>query len=326
MPVYNGKEYLALAVESILRQTFADFEFIIINDGSTDNSADIAASYEDPRIKLLHNDKNLGLIPSFNRGLENSRGEYIARMDADDIAFPDRFKKQVAFLDDHPDIALCGSWAQTIGMQQGFVIKPATDHETLKANLLFRSTIIHPTVMMRRSILNKFGLKYDMEDLHFEDYGLWTRMSECAKLANLPEVLLYYRMHQANVSHTVPFKYREGTPLKRKTLGKLGISPNEKEMRLHNSYKPENGENTQEFIKGQETWLRKIIDANIKKKIYNKNALAEVSYLRFRTVCGTNTSAGLNTWKQFVGSPLFHVTPLHILDATKIFIKCLLKK
>jgi glycosyltransferase involved in cell wall biosynthesis len=111
MPVYNGKEYLALAVESILRQTFADFEFIIINDGSTDNSADIAASYEDPRIKLLHNDKNLGLIPSFNRGLENSRGEYIARMDADDIAFPDRFKKQVAFLDDHPDIALCGSWA-----------------------------------------------------------------------------------------------------------------------------------------------------------------------------------------------------------------------
>ena len=114
MPVYNGERYLREAIDSILNQTFKDFEFLIINDGSTDLSVEIIESYADKRISLAHNGQNLGLITTLNRGFDLACGEYIARMDCDDISLPDRLEKQVVFMDNHPEIGICGSWVSAI--------------------------------------------------------------------------------------------------------------------------------------------------------------------------------------------------------------------
>ena len=115
MPVYNGEMYLREAIDSILHQTFTDFEFLIINDGSTDNSETIILSYDDSRIRYEKNDSNLKLIATLNKGIELAKGKYIVRMDADDISIPDRIEKQVAFLEKNPDVGICGSWFTAFG-------------------------------------------------------------------------------------------------------------------------------------------------------------------------------------------------------------------
>lgn len=200
MPVYNGEKYLREAIESILDQTFTDFEFLIINDGSTDGSVGIVESYKDRRIRLVHNEKNLGLIASLNRGMELARGEYIARMDCDDISLPLRLEKQVVFMDAHPEIGVCGSWAKVID-ENGNVngsIKALTG-KSIKRLCWRPSPFIHPTCIIRSSLLkeNRYSEGYP----HAEDYELWLRLSKKTVFFNLKDYLLYYRIHLGNVTN-----------------------------------------------------------------------------------------------------------------------------
>jgi len=332
MPVYNGGDYLIAAIESILCQTFPNFEFLIIDDGSTDNkSAEIIRSYTDSRIKIVRNKKNIGLAASLNEGIELSQGEYIVRMDQDDISLPHRFTEQLAFMEKHPEIALCGSWAKVIGKNEGFIIKYPTDPEEVMAGLLFRSVLVHPSVMIRRDILKRNGLRYVANELrkedYSEDYGLWIELSERAKISNIPKILFQYRIGETNTSHTNASRQKEGSLLlKIKQLRKLGIEPTEEEMFLHDSIRPKEKETATVFIKKEDRWLRKIIDANAVKKIYDDTALAKIIYLRWKTICGNNTKNGLAVWKQFVRSPIFQMKPYQLLDGIKIFIKCLIGK
>ena len=129
MPVYNGEKYLKEAIESILNQTFKDFEFLIINDGSTDNSVKIIQSFNDLRIRLIHNESNIGLIKTLNKGLKLSNGKYIARMDCDDVSLPKRLSVQINFMEKHPEIGVCGSWVKIIGLEQKFINKYPQKHE-----------------------------------------------------------------------------------------------------------------------------------------------------------------------------------------------------
>lgn len=201
MPVYNAEKYLRGAIESILDQTFADFEFLIIDDGSTDKSLNIINSYNDPRIKLIRNTKNLGIIKTLNRGLSLAKGVYIARMDADDISTQDRLEKQVNFMDDHLEIGVCGSWVKIFTHFKflGYVIKLPTNPEDIKLDLRRRNVIQHPSVILRKSLFDEFGLRYLNNFRHAEDYDLWVRASKLFPLANLPEVLLYYRYSPKSV-------------------------------------------------------------------------------------------------------------------------------
>jgi len=195
MPVYNGEKYLRDAVESILNQTFTDFEFLIINDGSTDGSAGIINSYCDPRICLVNNETNLKLVASLNKGLGLARGEYIARMDCDDISLPDRLAKQVAFMDAFPEYGLCGTNMMITDMG-GNLISSQCWPETpvpLEWTLLWENPVAHPTVMLRTRTLQEFNLNY--RDVPSEDLDLWCRLVLRAKIARLPEVLLHYRFH-----------------------------------------------------------------------------------------------------------------------------------
>lgn len=203
MPVYNAERYLRLAIESILAQSFIDFEMILIDDGSTDDSAAIIKAYQqkDKRIILLQHAQNTGIVSALNDGIGLAKGQFIARMDADDISQPERLKKQVEFLEQRPDVGVLGSWAEIIDeneCRRGSVEIPTT-HIQLTWEMCFRCPIIHPSVMVRREILLSVG-GYRTTHPHAEDYELWVRIAPLIKFANLPEYLLQLRKHTANIS------------------------------------------------------------------------------------------------------------------------------
>lgn len=194
MSFYNDEKYISQAVVSILQQTFSDFEFIIVNDGSKDSSEKIVKNFGDSRIKIIKNRENLGLTKSLNIALNQARGEYIARMDADDIAQATRLEKQVKFLDENPGIALVGCWVEFIdseGKSTGIKKFPTSDSEIRKV-LLSYLPFRHPTLMIRKKVLDEVGF-YDESFLYAQDYELILRISTKFQLANLPKVLLKYR-------------------------------------------------------------------------------------------------------------------------------------
>ncbi len=198
MTAYNSEPYIAAAIDSILNQTFSDFEFIIINDGSTDKTAEIVRRYTDKRIRFIDNKKNRGLIAVLNQGLDLCRGEYIARMDSDDISMPTRFAAQVEYMDANPDVGILGTAGQNFGANTDINYSP----EIVDAAELLRGVAFyHPSVMMRKSVLDKYNLRYDPNYYLVEDYELWTRALRYTKLRNLPQVLIKYRVHAASVSN-----------------------------------------------------------------------------------------------------------------------------
>ena len=216
MPAYNACHYIGAAIESILGQSFQDFEFIVIDDGSIDRTLEIAGSYRDRRIRVLHNPANLRLSATLNRGLDESRTDLIARMDADDIAHPERLARQVAFMDRNPDVAVLGSALRRFdntGATRS-VVMPVSDPDLLRWRHLFSNQIAHPTVMLRRRALEEQGLRFGVVpewtsqhcDLahvaHLsEDYLLFGLLALRCKVTNLPEVLLDMRVHAASVSN-----------------------------------------------------------------------------------------------------------------------------
>lgn len=191
-PVYNVEPYLRDAVDSMLNQTFTDFELICLDDCSPDNSAEILDSYSDPRIVRYRGEKNQGLANVLNVGMDMARGEYIARMDSDDISLPNRLQIQVNYLDSHPDIDLCSCAIQLFGGRQDVWVRDV-DLEAVKFRALFHSPILHASSMWRRE---RFAnLRFRQETVPAEDYDLWTRaLHKGLKLINLPDVLYRYRI------------------------------------------------------------------------------------------------------------------------------------
>lgn len=200
MPVYNtSEEYLREAISSILNQTFRDFEFIIINDGSTNNVKDIVLSYDDSRIVYLENEENLGVIKTLNRGLELAKGEYIARMDSDDISKPRRLEVSVDFMDKNQQISAAGCHALATPIKYKYATP--CDNKTIKVFLRYvANCMMHPTMIIRKSALIKYKLKYDEKYIHNEDYKLWIELNKKTQLANIPEVLLIHRVYDNAVS------------------------------------------------------------------------------------------------------------------------------
>lgn len=199
MAVYNGEKYLRDAIDSILGQTFTDFEFIIVDDASTDRTPEVVASYGDPRIRYVRNDSNIRPGASANRGIELSAGEYIARLDGDDVSLPERLARQVAFMDANPDVAVCGTWARKIdprGNVTDDIRKPVG--KELEYDFWRPSPLLHSAAMIRASHLG--DLRYDPAAIHVEDYDLWLGLQKNHRLDNLPEFLTLYRIHDESVT------------------------------------------------------------------------------------------------------------------------------
>lgn len=216
MPVYNGEKNLKEAMDSIINQTFSDFEFIIINDCSTDKTEEIIQSYRDDRIVYVKNEKNMGVAATLNRGLDMAKGEYIARMDADDISILDRFEQQVSYMESHGNVLMCGSNTTFIGAQAGRTYVPVSNDE-ITATILFSSPFTHPTVMIKRDYLNRKHLRYEKEFEGMEDYRLWSKiiMSKDGELYNFKNALLKYRLHPSQVTQ------REISAEKKEAMAKL---------------------------------------------------------------------------------------------------------
>ena len=199
MAVYNGEKYLADTINSILNQTFSDFEFIIVNDGSTDSTRDILSYYQeqDKRIRIIDNETNIGLTKSLNRGIVESIGKYIARIDVGDVCYPERFKKQVDFLEQNKNVCVVGSWG-VFKDEQGNTIynfKSHTDSKSIRKNALLGRVILHPSAMIRTNELKSIG-GYNEKYYTNQDTELWLRMSKKWNLANIPEVLVSCGFHK----------------------------------------------------------------------------------------------------------------------------------
>lgn len=202
MPVYNGMPYLPLAIDSILNQAFSDFELIIINDCSTDGSMSYVESIKDRRIVLIHNSDNLGITKTLREGINEARGTYIARLDADDIAYPQRLEKQVLFLDKNPSYGLIGTSYRSIdeaGATLG-IRKVFTDDLEVRWKMLFKSPFVHSSIMLRKAIIDSNNLNY--EHSYAEDYHLWNLIMKYTNACILEEPLLDYRVHNKSWTFT----------------------------------------------------------------------------------------------------------------------------
>lgn len=206
LPVYNGAADVEQAVRTILSQTYADFELLIINDGSKDNSGEILDRLEDPRIRVIHQE-NRGLAATLNRGLELANGQYIARQDQDDLSHPERLEKQFAYMEAHAECGLLGTaaeiWVENTPTDRVHV--HPSDHATLSFDLIFNNPFVHSSVMLRKDIVLEIG-GYSTDPLRQppEDYELWSRMARRCSVANLTDRLLIYREMPQSMSRTGP--------------------------------------------------------------------------------------------------------------------------
>lgn len=281
IPAYNAGRWLAETIGSVLGQSLGDFELIVVDDASTDDTAAVAAGIGDPRLRLIRQPRNMGVSAARNAGIEAAQGEFIAFLDADDIALPQRLEKQVAFLRAHPEVAILGGWMQTFGRRDD-VWTAHAHHDDIRAELLYDVGIMQPTAMCRRDALLRHGLRYDPA-LHLsEDYELWTRCADVLRLANLPEVLVNYRVHGDNCSLAKEERLRAASRMVRlRQLAKLGMSPGAAEADFHarlfqaGPYSPA----LREFDARQvERWLLRLREANRRSGYVPDETLCIVLY------------------------------------------------
>lgn len=216
LPTYNCEAHVRESIQSMLDQTFTDFELIVIDDASTDGTVACIQAFDDPRIYLIQKKTNAGYTDSLLYGIDVAKGRYIARMDADDISMTDRLEKQVHYLDAHPDVVLCGCWYQEIPTQH--IAQLPVGHEEIKVALLTSNAICHPSVMYRKDFFVRHRLTYNRDFEPAEDYELWTRVIALGKISNIPEVLLHYRLHDQQVSAQRNAYQRERAALCRKNM------------------------------------------------------------------------------------------------------------
>lgn len=328
MPVYEGERYLDEAIQSILNQTFREFELIVINDGSTDGTAKIIERYrrEDGRVRAFEQ-TNHGLAATLNRGLELARGDYVVRMDQDDVSLPERLAVQVAFMNANRQVGISGTWIETFDPLSSNVLRLPTDDATIRSWLLFESVLPHPSVVMRREVLSSAGLFYDETCLHAEDYDLWVRASRRTALANVPEVLLRYRLHPRQVVRKYETeKLASARIIRQSQLEYLGISPAEGELDLHQALSTWRFEAKPDFIAATHAWLIKLKTANEAAGIYPPEVFSRVLGQRWTAICTMATHLGLRTGNTFWRSPLRRGAGLTWKQLLKLLLKCVIRQ
>jgi len=286
MSNYNTEDaYLRTAIESVLNQTYENFEFIIVDDCSTNNSLEIIKSYKDERIIVLENEKNIGITKSLNRGLKIAKGEFVARMDADDICLPERFEKQVEFLSRNPEYIACGTAIEIVGgNKEGKIIhRNIPDIETFRIYLLFGNypNIAHPTAMFNHLLLKKYNIEYDERYPLAQDYKMWVNCSKYAPCYNLEDVLFRYRLHNAAVS-TAKQQYQKdiAKQIIMEQLQALEISCDEELLEIHRNFLFERKEYNLKFKK----WIKKIIKQNRRFNVYNGYKLKTILWQRWTEI------------------------------------------
>ncbi|RSK48391.1 glycosyltransferase family 2 protein [Hymenobacter rigui] len=307
IPVYNAGEYLRPAIDSILHQTFQDFELIIVDDYSRDESLAVARSYEtDPRVTVLANEQNRGRSFTDNYGAEYARGKYIAKMDADDVALPHRLQTQVDFLEQNPTVGLTSSFMQCFG-ESDIVYEYPLSADAVRSFMLFNMPVANPTAFFRRSLLQEHGLRYDdtIQDTFGEDYEFIARLTQVTDIVNQPDILLHYRTLPQTLKADVHARRNaKSNQIRERQLRVFGIPFTERELHVHNtiSYFP--------FTLGDITlaevhaWLWKIHTFNQTRRYADPAAMLRCVAERWFLTCYLNPDKRVNSLREYRRQPL----------------------
>jgi len=305
MPIHNGEAYLSEAVDSILRQSLRDFELLIVDDASTDESVSIIARYKDPRIRLLQSSERLKLSGALNLGLDHARGDYVARMDSDDISLPRRLEIQVRHMNRHSEIGMCGTWIRNFGGPSRAVLKRPVGCEEIRAFTLVDTPFAHPTVMLRRNLMDRYQLRFDDSYYPTEDFELWTRAMRCFRVENLPQVLLRYRVHGRSLTGADWSKMDEqAVRVIARQFQALSIETTPDTLRFHRELCMGRVNMSAETLSKADAWLEQIRVANAQAHVFDPDALAKVlSDIWFRACMH---AAHLGSWvaKRYADSNL----------------------
>ena len=328
MPLYNGEKYLKEAINSILEQTYSDFELLLIDDASSDRTEEIIRSYKDDRIVYIKNEQNLGLIKTLNKGLDLAKGEFIARMDQDDISAPTRFEEQIAIFKNNPEIGVCGTWFTIIknDLEDGKLPHPVYD-ENIKIALLGYCSLGHPTVMLRKKSLG--NLRYDEDFQAAEDYEFWTRLSRVTKLHNIPKILLSYRIHSTNMS---VLERNIQDEVANKIIGRqlsyIGISNNDRNIENCKMIFSRNLKivKTSDDFKQIVLLANEIETKNVQAKIYDKIELSRIISLRLTELLRHTTKDQLSLITLLAKQRKDIMRKLGIMGNIKLFFKIVLTK
>ena len=272
MPVFNAKPYLSDAIKSILDQTYVDFELILLDDCSTDGSEDVIKSFKDNRIVYHKNEINAGLANNLNTGLKMAKGEFIARMDADDISLSNRFKTQIDFLKSNSEIDLCSCAVQMFGDDDKIWIRDSHP-EQVKITMMFYSAVLHPTCVFRKEVFIKHKLFYDQQSFPAEDYDLWSRAIFYCKMVNLSEVMYLYRRHLNQITSTNTNSTEKSREIQIKYLKRALPDLSIKDVEGFVDEFISHGINSLNEIKEVKSRYLKIISANALTQFFNQQML-----------------------------------------------------
>ena len=322
MPVYNGELYIEEAINSLLNQTFTDFDLIILNDNSNDSTVSIIEKFQktDNRIILISKTKNQGPANLRNEGIDIAKTEYIALLDADDIALPTRFEKQIKVLDANPNLGLCGTWFTIFGDKKEKILRHSVEHDALKVQFLHSCGLGNSTVMFRKSMLG--NLRFEHQYVPAEDYGLWSEFISKSEFYNIPESLVRYRWHPGNISQTKEENLRIAEVLiKKRQLERLEIPSNDSNsMHFVNAVslkRKQSPEDIIETIRASKVLKQK----NEKLKIYNHSIFCKhIDSMVVRTI--RNAKQYNAVFYKFIKNESGYFDKIPFLDKVVLFFKC----
>ncbi|WP_130736148.1 glycosyltransferase [Flavobacterium sp. J27] len=322
MPVYNGELYIEEAIESILNQTFTNFNLIILNDNSTDSTVKIIEKFQekDDRIILISKTKNLGPANLRNEGIDIADTEYVALLDADDIALSTRFEKQIKVLDSNPNLGLCGTWFTIFGDKKEKVLRHEVEHDALKVQFLYSCGLGNSTVMFRKSALG--DLRFEHQYVPAEDYGLWSEFIAKSYFYNIPESLVRYRWHPGNISQTKEENLRIAeVAIKKRQLERLEISSNDPKSIYYVNAVCLKRKQTPEDIIGTITAAKVVLEKNKKLGIYHQAILTKhIDEVIIRTI--RNASSYHSKFYTFIKKESGYFKKMPLLDKIMFFFKC----
>lgn len=253
---YNAEKFIHETIESVLAQTYQDFECLVIDDGSTDRTAAIVESFSDPRIRLIRLAINKGVSHAANTGIQEAKGVYIARIDSDDLMVPERLETQVAFLDAHPEVGVCGTWFELFSDAKRTIKRYATSNNAIRAWMLFINPIAQPSVCLRADVIKQEIGPYDPTIPSAEDLDLWMRLLPKTSFANLPHVLTRYRRHANSITQSRRELTLQYTAHARKRLFEtFGLKLSDAEQAFHEQRTPEPGQTLIAFLDKKRNWL-----------------------------------------------------------------------
>ncbi|MEO6133551.1 MAG: glycosyltransferase [Ginsengibacter sp.] len=329
MPAYNRESYIESSIKSILDQTFKNFELLVLDDGSTDGTIETILSFNDPRIRLIRNEKNQGIAFSRNRLFEEARGLYYVLLDSDDIAMPNRIELQMKFLKENKDTLLVGTPCIAID-QNGdyikstwaFLQKRPTDPMEIKATLLFRNCFYQSSIMINAQLLR--DEKYDLEFPPFEDFEFWARLALTHNLVNMETPLIEYRFHPQNISHTTnePFKFQlNNTIISREFIHYFNYQPTEQELFVHGVWQFYSYKVGYDFLKESSAWLKKLMKLNASKSRFSDKTFLTVLKRNWFDRCWHH----LNKGNAFTACYFLFYSPRISLNDMRLFLYLAIK-